>query len=562
MGTTVRAVVGVLAIAITATLTACGGGADGQMDPRNAASEPAALEPTVAKRFSSPAPFEPARPIDREMVRTMSGEWIRIGRRPNQVPTSLPPIPQDTWQPDTEAIPDHGNALFINHNGQEFLYSEPGTVIAFSADGGTLTIGNAATLGWEGQLRAIRGFRQWLPGFYANTGSFPVSTMVRASMTWRSAAVTCSSPSGWIAVDHAVYNGDQLGHIDLRFEQNCPNAGAPVRGRFRWTSPTFNQPLPIPSGLWQAPAENIPTTGSYVYLQSDAGDYIGQGRNYLYTLSDAALSFTLNEGHLRVDVDGDEWWYGNFKAMSGVVPLRVGYYPMLQRYPFHNPARGGLDWSGDGRGCNQLTGWFAIDSISVIAGAVTAVDLRFEQHCEGWSQALRGKIHWQQDDPTTPSGPQFPAPTDLWRPAAGSTPATGSFVYLESGAGDWVGGGSTRLFTPQTANLRVSSSGRAVNLQITEGSSWWYGDFESMDLLSQIQPGYYPDAFRYPFNNPTRPGLSWTGDGRGCNESTGWFVVDHIRYEGTLLTAFEARFEQYCDSSTAPLRGHVRWTIN
>lgn len=562
MPTNIRAVVGALAIALAVTLTACGGGADDPMAPRNAAPEPTALKPAGAERSSSLSLFESAAPADREKVRTMSGEWIRIGRRPNQVLTSLPAIPQDAWQPDAEAIPDYGNTLFIEHNGQDFRYTEPGTVIAFSADGGTLTIGNTATLGWEGRLRAIRGFRQWRPGFYANTGSFPLSTMVRASMNWRSTAVSCSSPTGWIAIDHVLYEGDQLGHIDLRFEQSCPNAGAPIRGKFRWTSPTFQQPLPIPTGLWQPPAANTPATGSYVYLQSDTGDYIGQGRNYLYTLSDSALSFTLDNGHLRVHVDGDEWWYGNFQAMSGVEPLRAGYYPMLQRYPFHNPARGGLDWSGDGRGCNQLTGWFAIDNISVSAGLVTSVDLRFEQHCEGWSQALRGKIHWRQDDPTTPSGPQFPPPLDLWRPAAGSTPATGSFVYLESSAGDWVGGGVTRLFTPETANLRVIGSGRHVEFQISSGSSWWYGNFEGMDLLSQLQPGYYPNATRYPFNSPARPGLSWFGDGRGCNENAGWFVVDNIAYEGTQLTAFEARFEQNCDSSTGPLRGHVRWTLN
>lgn len=561
MPKTLRAIFGALTVALAATLTACGGAADSTPEPTSAESALTALDGPVAER-SSAASVDTAQPVDREMVRTMSGEWIRIGRRPNQVPTPLPPIPEDAWQPEAGAAPDYGNTLFIEHNGQNFLYNEPSSTIAFSADGGALMIGNTATLGWEGRLRAPRGSRHWKPGYYANTGSFPVSTLVRASMNWRSAAITCALPTGWIAVDHVVYEGDQLGHIDLRFEQSCPNADAPIRGKFRWTSPNFQQPLPIPTGLWQPPAANTPATGSYVYLQSDAGDYIGQGRSYLYTLSDSALTFTLNDGHLRVHVDGDEWWHGDFQAMSSVVPLRVGYYPMLQRYPFHNPARGGLDWSGDGRGCNQLTGWFAIDSISVNAGTVTAVDLRFEQHCEGWSQALRGKIHWRQDDPTTPSGPQFPPPTDLWRPAAGSTPATGSFVYLESSAGDWVGGGTTRLFTPETANLRVMGSGRHVEFQISSGSSWWYGNFEGMDLLSQLQPGYYPNASRYPFNSPAHSGLSWFGDGRGCNENAGWFVVDNIDYEGALLTAFEARFEQTCDSSTGPLRGHVRWTLN
>lgn len=549
------------AFAVALALTACGGAADSPADPKTAELPPPALD-TAGARSSANAPIEVPHTLDRETVRTMSGALIRITRRPTQVLSTLPAIPPDAWQPGEGVVPVYGNTLFIEHDGESYLYTEPGSTIAFSADGGMLTIGTAAAPGWTGQLRTLRGTRQWQTGYYANAGSFPMSTMRRASMNWHSDSIACALPTGWIAVDHVVYVGGQLGHIDLRFEQTCPNRTEPVRGRVRWTAPTFNQPLPIPTDLWKAPAGSTPATGSHVYLQSDPGDYIGQGRNHLYTLSNSAMTFTLDQGHLRVQVDGDEWWHGNFQSMNGVIPLQVGYYPMLQRYPFHNPARGGLDWSGDGRGCNQLTGWFAIDNISVNAGKVIALDLRFEQHCEGWSQALRGKIHWRQDDPTMPSGPQVPPPANLWRPAEGSTPASGSFVYLESSQGDWVGGGRTRLFTPETAHLRVSSSGREVSLQITEGSSWWYGNFESMELLSQIQPGYYPDAFRYPLNNPTRPGLSWFGDGRGCNESTGWFVVDHIRYEGTLLTAFEARFEQYCDGSTAPLRGHVRWTVN
>jgi hypothetical protein len=35
---------------------------------------------------------------------------------------------------------------------------------------------------------------------------------------------------------------------------------------------------------------------------------------------------------------------------------------------------------------------------------------------------------------------------------------------------------------------------------------------------------------RYPFHNPVLGGLSWSGDGRGCNESSGWFVVGNYLY--------------------------------
>lgn len=557
-----RVLCGIASLSLALVLPGCGGGTSTPPDPRTADVSTTAQDVDGTGVLPAEHATDAQLLANREQVRTMAGNLITVSRKPITVPSSLPVIPADTWQPRAGAVPDTGNALLIEDNGQTFLYAAPNSSLPFSIDGTSLTIGNATTLGWEGHLRSLRGHRQWRTGYYASTGNYPLSTMFRASMNWRTTSTSCTSPTGWIAVDNVVYDGDRLSHIDLRFEQTCQNPTWLIRGRFRWTSPSTVQPPSIPVDLWQPAAGATPATGSYVYLESDAGDYIGQGRSYLYTRLDSVLKFTLTEGYLRASVDGDEWWYGDFQAMSGVTPLQVGYYPLLQRYPFHNPAHGGLSWSGDGRGCNQLTGWFAIDNISVNAGAVTAVDLRFEQHCEGWSQALRGKIHWRQDDPTTPPGPQFPPPADLWRPVEGTTPGSGSFVYLESSPGDWVGGGLTRLFTPDTANMRITSSGRQVGIQIEAGTSWWYGNFEAMELLSRLQPGYYPNAFRYPLNNPTRPGLSWYGDGRGCNKNTGWFVVDHISYEGALLTAFEARFEQNCDSSTGPLRGHVKWTIN
>jgi hypothetical protein len=80
--------------------------------------------------------------------------------------------------------------------------------------------------------------------------------------------------------------------------------------------------------------------------------------------------------------------------MSGITELQPGYYANLERYPFHNPANGGLDWIGEGRGCNTLTGWFAVDSVTYNSGTLSAIDLRFEQHCEGGPAALHGQIHW------------------------------------------------------------------------------------------------------------------------------------------------------------------------
>ncbi len=96
--------------------------------------------------------------------------------------------------------------------------------------------------------------------------------------------------------------------------------------------------------------------------------------------------------HVTVNVGG---WMADFQGMNTLAQLQPGYYGNLQRYPFNNPVRGGLNWSGNGRGCNTLTGWFVVDSATYVQGNLTALDLRFEQHCEGGAAALHGKVHWR-----------------------------------------------------------------------------------------------------------------------------------------------------------------------
>jgi hypothetical protein len=129
-------------------------------------------------------------------------------------------------------------------------------------------------------------------------------------------------------------------------------------------------------------------SGNFVYLASDPGDYIGQGAANTYT-SNIVVSAT--GATLGVTVAG---YGGTFQGMNAITTLERGYYPNMERYPFHQPAKGGMSWEGNGRGCNMLTGWFVIDAITYQGGQLAAVDLRFEQHCEGGVPALHGALHW------------------------------------------------------------------------------------------------------------------------------------------------------------------------
>ncbi|HWS15612.1 MAG TPA: hypothetical protein VN450_05395, partial [Candidatus Methylomirabilis sp.] len=159
---------------------------------------------------------------------------------------------------------------------------------------------------------------------------------------------------------------------------------------------------PPPGGLWEPASGATPPSGNYVYLQSDPGDYIGAGQTYAYTQADAMLSVAPAGGHFSARVTGEQDWWGDFQVMNPLTLLQPGHYGDLQRYPFHNPVRGGLSWSGEGRGCNTLTGWFILDNVTYDSGVLTAIDLRFEQHCEGGAPALHGRIHWTWDDNTVP----------------------------------------------------------------------------------------------------------------------------------------------------------------
>jgi hypothetical protein len=139
-------------------------------------------------------------------------------------------------------------------------------------------------------------------------------------------------------------------------------------------------------------ASFVPPSGNYVFLVSTPGDYIGGGRTELLTPPTSTMSVVTNRtAALDIAVGG---WRGEFVGMNTLSQLEPGYYGDLQRVPFHNTARGGLNWTGNGRGCNTLKGWFVVDRVSYAWGQLTAIDLRFEQFCEGGSTSQRGVIHW------------------------------------------------------------------------------------------------------------------------------------------------------------------------
>jgi hypothetical protein len=439
--------------------------------------------------------------------------------------------------------------------GGSYSYTRANALLSFTPNNGTLRVQVRGDQTWDGEFHLPSALTQFQPGTYTGLtrGAFRDASV--GGLDWYGEGRGCNTLTGSITVHSATYSAGALSALDLSFEQHCEGVAPALRGRVTWIASDATTPpgpvLPAPANLWAPSAGATPASGSYVYLQSQAGDYVGNGATATYTKANALLNVSVTDNRVAVRVGGDEDWSGDFVTMISLSQLQTGYYGDLRRYPFHNPVKGGLSWGGEGRGCNVLTGWFVVDGVTWNGPSLASLDLRFEQHCEGAAPALRGKIHWDASDTTVPPGPVLPIPSTTWAPSAGSTPASGNYIYLDSQAGDYIGQGQVSTITdmaifPGTGMVSITGGG-------------WTGTFQAMNSLTQLQPGYYGDLSRYPFHNPVRGGLSWSGNGRGCNTLQGWFAVDSVSYDAGGLAAIDLRFEQHCEGWSPALRGKVHW---
>jgi hypothetical protein len=310
---------------------------------------------------------------------------------------------QALWRPAEGRMPATGNEVYLESdngdpvaNGTSYAYTPADAILAITSQGPPLNLSVQGNQSWWGSFAPPGGVARLVPGYYGGMQSEPWTDAGGVSW-WGNLGACEDATATWLVIDSVSYDGDTLASIDLRFGQRCQGSSGMLHGRVRWSNRDTTQPpgpAAPPAGLWQPAAGTTPATGNYVYLQSAAGDVIGQGQTLLFTDADGTLAITAEGSHLNVDIQAATWWVGNFAGMNSLDRVTPGYYGNLEGYPFHNPVRGGLDWSGDGRSC-AATGWFVVDNVTYVADALVALDLRFEQHCgDATAPALNGQIHW------------------------------------------------------------------------------------------------------------------------------------------------------------------------
>lgn len=328
--------------------------------------------------------------------------------------------------------------------------------------------------------------------------------------------------------------------------------------------------------VWKAAAGKVPASGNYVYLEGAEGDAIVGNSSKLYKGSDAYLGVSTQANLLYVSLvdvppsgTAGQRWLGIFKQSGNATRLAPGYYADAIRNLGSAEGPDGLSWSSvlnGGRICNTVQGWFVFDKVSYNGKELTAFDLRFEQRCDGSPAAMHGQIHW---DAANLPAPVLPVPAGLWSPSIDAP--VGNYVYLESAAGDHIGGGKTRLYT-EAGGAKVDVTGAEISANVKDGDSELSGHFTGFtNLLNELQAGYYDDLRRHPSAyvqeiagpRDDRAAMDWSGKGQGCTSQAiaGWFTIDSVTYAAGKVKTLDARFAHSCGAGGSPLYGKIHWAF-
>jgi hypothetical protein len=175
--------------------------------------------------------------------------------------------------------------------------------------------------------------------------------------------------------------------------------------------------LPLAGSLQPAQAATLLSFLSSPYSWVGGGETVSAGPANGFEIGVQGDPFTMLD--FRViepwTPDGWRWWYLRLAAPEGA-NLSVGSYANATRWPFQETTAPGLDFSGNGRGNNRLTGSFNILESNVADDGTFSFAVDFLQYDEESTNAwIKGAIRYNSEVPVnlTPEPIVVDPPVDL-----------------------------------------------------------------------------------------------------------------------------------------------------
>lgn len=238
----------------------------------------------------------------------------------------------------------------------------------------------------------------WWPDTYVGTNGKTLPVTVR------------NTGSESVLVDHVAVVGSNPSNFPVLLDECTGSTLGPGD-----TCAAFIRFSPSKAGPRFAKLNVVPAEGSVaravldghgeggltrLVMDSEPGDYIGQGLAWSYTPADTTFGVQGTRDWIGTRFYTDDgWWDVNFYAPPGEVFVPGTTYPVSPLVS--GDAR--LDISGYGRGCSSISGSFTVNQLAFLGGSLRSESIDFVQHCG--PPALTGTLDFKAPSgDTTPPG--------------------------------------------------------------------------------------------------------------------------------------------------------------
>ena len=203
-----------------------------------------------------------------------------------------------------------------------------------------------------------------------------------------------------------------------------------------------------------AGAVTPPASGTFLYVQSDAGDPVGRGEEHVYTPADSSFTMWYVNGYFEARVQTpDNFWIIHMEAPDGLELVPGTTYSNLTLWPFNGAGAYGLAVSGFATSCSWLGPGSEMTVNQLVQrptfpNEIEQFDATFAQYCNGSTAPLRGHLHFETPPDTT--APTLYVPGDM---SIEAQDANGAYVYYGAYAIDDRDGYITPICAPSSGSL-------------------------------------------------------------------------------------------------------------